>query len=706
MTSPVTKIVITALMSASSAAWALDYPKTKKIPHTDEYYGTKVSDPYQWLEQDIRESQDVSKWVESENKVTRQYLDCLPARDKIKDRLLELQDIDRIGTPARHGKYYIQYVRHALANHSVVYKLDSLDGERKVLFNPNHWSADGSTALGSLSFSPNGKYVAYAIQESGSDWRKWKLRDVETATDLPDVLENLKFTGIEWNHTGDGFYYSQYDNVDQENKFTSLNNNMKVLFHKLGTAQSDDTLIYSDPDQPEWGFSPQVTDDGRFLIVYISAGSGGNKCRVMYKDLQKANSSFVDLIDQFDNDYGLIGNDGETFYFQTDRDAPRYRIIAMDINNPAPENWTEVVPQAKEILKGISLVNNQLLCQYLKDVTTLVKIYNLDGSFVRDIELPGVGSASGFRGERDETETFYSFYSFNTPPAIYRYDLTTGTSKLIERSKVNMNPDDFVTKQIFYPSKDGTKVPMFISYKKGIKLDGQNPTLLYGYGGFNISLQPTYSPSIQTWMELGGIYASANLRGGGEYGNQWHDAGRKFDKQNVFDDFCSAAEYLIEQKYTSSNKLAIRGGSNGGLLVGACMTQRPELFAVAIPEVGVMDMLRYDSFTAGRFWVEEYGSVNDSKEMFQYLLGYSPYHNLKPNMNYPATLVATADTDDRVVPGHSFKFAARLQEVYKGDNPVLIRIQSKAGHGSGKPIGVWIDEQADMYAFILNNLKN
>ena len=697
-------LYVLLLVGCVSCSPAIKYPEAERVAQLDEYFGVKVADPYRWLEEDVRESERVSKWVERENEITRKYLDGIPEREQIKERLTELWDYDKVGVPSIHGEYYIQSVRHSMDNHSIVYKMKTLGGDKEVLFNPNTWSDDGTVALAGLAFSDDGKYVAYGIQESGSDWRTWKVRDVASGKDLPDVLEDLKFTSPSWDHKGEGFYYSQYPVPDESEKFTSLNTNMKVMYHKLGDKKSDDKLIHEDPEHPTWNFWVGETNDGRYLIMSIGVGTD-DKEKVLVKDLHKPDSEFEYLVSEFENSYVLLENDDNIFYFQTDRDAPMRRVIAMDINHPEPQNWKEIVPEEKETLAGVSMVNEQFLCSYLKNVTTQVKIYSKGGEYIKDIVMPGVGTGSGFGGRRFYKETFYSFSSYNIPPSIFRYDMATGESTLVEKSKAKMDPDKFVTEQVFFMSKDGTKVPMFVSYMKGTKMDGSNPTLLYGYGGFSISLQPRYSLGRQVLMENGFVVVTVNLRGGGEYGESWHEAGKRMQKQNVFDDFIGAAEYMIENKYTSAGKIAIMGGSNGGLLVGAVMLQRPELFGAAVPEVGVMDMLRFDNFTAGRFWVDEYGSSKESKEMFEYLLGYSPYHNIRPGVAYPATLVMTADTDDRVVPGHSFKFAARLQHLYDGDEPMLIRIETKAGHGSGKPTSKVIEEIADIYAFMVENTK-
>ncbi len=706
MNKPLQRIFIVAglmFVVSTGGAMSLKYPATRRVEYIDEYHGVKVSDPYRWLEDDVRQSQQVRRWVDAQNKVTFGYLETLPHRKQIKDRLTELWDYEKIGTPFKAGGRYYISKNDGLQNHYVIYTMDSLQGDRRVLFNPNKWSDDGTIALGGMSFSEDGKYVAYAIQDAGSDCRTWKVKNIETGKDLDDELKYLKFTAAGWDHKSEGFFYAKYPDPDPNAEFVSLNKNMKVMHHRLGTARTDDVVVYYRPDHPEWGYQVKVTDDGRYLVITIWVGTD-NKYRVMYKDLQQPYAMPVDLITEFKNDYSFIDNDGAVFYFLTDLDAPNGRVIAIDTRRPSRDRWKEIIPEVAEPLRSISLVNNILICAYLKDVTTRVRLYTMKGEHIRDVQFPDLGTASGFGGKRTDTETFYSFQSFAIPPSIYRYDMITGKSALFERSKVDFDPDKYVTRQVFYKSKDATRIPMFITHKKGIKLDGSNPTLLYGYGGFNISIRPNFSVWRIAWIQMGGVYAVANLRGGGEYGKKWHIAGQKMNKQNVFDDFIAAAEYLIANKYTCSEKLAIYGGSNGGLLVGACMTQRPDLFAAAVPAVGVMDMLRFDEFTAGRFWVDDYGSAKDSRQMFEYLKGYSPYHNLKAGVKYPATLITTADTDDRVVPSHSFKFAARLQHSHKGDEPVLIRIETRAGHGSGKPTSMRIEELADICAFLAENL--
>ncbi|MCC7422785.1 MAG: S9 family peptidase [Planctomycetaceae bacterium] len=680
----------------------LTYPETKKIDHVDELHGTRVADPYRWLEDDVRTSKDVANWVEAENNVTFAFLEAIPEREAIRKRLTELWNYEKFGAPFKAGGRYYHYYNTGLQNQNVLYTRGRLDDEARILLDPNTWSKDGTVALAGTSFSDDGRFLAYGVAEAGSDWNTWRFLNLETGKKLDDELKWLKFGGMSWTKDGRGLFYSRYDEPKEGQAFQSLNLNQKIWYHRVGTPQSDDVLVYKRPDEPEWGFGPHVTEDGRYLVITVWKGTD-HRYRILYRDLDEPYAMPVELIDSFENEFSFLGNDGTTFYFKTDVDAPRKRVIAIDIRKPAREHWREIIPQTKETLEDVNIVGNLFVCEYLKDATTQVKMHDMTGAFVREVEFPGLGTATGFGGKRTDTETFYSFSSFATPPTIYRYDLITGKSTLLRQAKVDVKPADYEVKQVFYKSKDGTKVPMFIAHKKGLKLDGTNPTVLYGYGGFNISLTPGFSITRVAWMERGGVFAMPNLRGGGEYGEEWHQGGTKLNKQNVFDDFIGAAEWLIENKYTSPKKLAIQGGSNGGLLVGACMTQRPELFAAALPAVGVMDMLRFHKFTAGRFWVDDYGSADDASQ-FEALLKYSPYHNLKPGTRYPATMVTTADTDDRVVPGHSFKFAARLQECHKGDNPVLIRIETKAGHGAGKPTAKLIEESADMWAFLVKVL--
>jgi prolyl oligopeptidase len=681
----------------------LKYPPSKRGDTVDVYHGTKVADPYRWLEEDVRKSPEVRAWVDAENALTSEYLSKIPQRDAIRKRLTALWDYERYSPPSKHGGRYFWTKNNGLQNQAVLYVQESLSAEPRVLLDPNTLSKDGTVALSGMSVSDNGNLLAYGIAEAGSDWHSWHVLDVNTGKQLSDDLQWVKFSNTVWTKDGKGFFYGRFDAPKDGSRFHSLNLNQYVVYHRVGAPQSEDVLVYRRPDHPEWTFGPEVTEDGRYLVISTAKGTDNN-CRITYRDLSEPYSLPVELIDNFDSEYALIDNDGPIFYFKTDNKATRGRVIAIDIRKPDPANWKEIIPEAKENLSGVSMVGNMFVATYLKDARTQVKLFDPTGRFVREVEFPGIGSAGGFGGKRTDTETFYAFTSFVTPPRIYRYDMITGKSELFRTAAVKFNPDDYEVKQVFYPSKDGTKIPMFLSMKKGIKLDGHNPTLLYGYGGFNIPLTPAFSVTRLQWMEMGGIYAQANLRGGGEYGVDWHKAGTKLRKQNVFDDFIAAAEWLIKEKYTSTPKLAIQGGSNGGLLVGACMTQRPDLYGACLPAVGVMDMLRFQKFTAGRFWVDDYGS-SDNAEEFKALYAYSPYHNLKKGTKYPATLVTTADTDDRVVPGHSFKFLAELQADQAGPAPVLGRIETRAGHGAGKPTAKLIEEVADQWAFLVKNLR-
>jgi prolyl oligopeptidase len=666
----------------------------------DEYHGVKVPDPFRWLEDP--DSPETRAWVEAENKVTFAYLAEITQRDRIKERLTKLWDYEKFGVPYREGDRYFYTRNSGLQNQSVLYTTPSLEGEPRVLLDPNALSADGTIALSGVAVSDDGKLLAYGLASAGSDWNEWKVRDVETGRDRDDDLKWIKFSSASWTKDGKGFFYERFPEPASGADLKQSNYNQKVYHHRLGTPQSEDTLVYERPDHKEWLFSSEVSEDGTYLIITVRKSSAP-KNRVLYKELGDDQAKVVELIDSFDDEYTFIGNDGPVFWFKTNRDAPRGRVIAIDTRKPDRENWKEVIPQAADALESVSLVGDQFVASYLKDAHTQVKVFDLEGKFVRHVEFPGIGTASGFGGKRKDKETFYSFTGFTTPATIYRYDLATGKSTVLRRPKVDFNPDGYETEQVFYSSKDGTKVPMFLSYRKGLKRDGKNPTYLYGYGGFNVSLTPAFSPANLVWMEMGGVYAVPNLRGGGEYGEDWHQSGTKLKKQNVFDDFLAAAEWLIANKYTSAPKLAIGGGSNGGLLVGACLTQRPDLFGAALPAVGVMDMLRFHKFTIGWAWVDDFGS-SDDPEQFQAIRAYSPLHSIKPGMAYPATLITTADHDDRVVPAHSFKFAATLQEAQGGDAPILIRIETRAGHGAGKPTTKIIEEAADKWAFLVRVL--
>ncbi|HEY9666526.1 MAG TPA: prolyl oligopeptidase family serine peptidase, partial [Coleofasciculaceae cyanobacterium] len=683
-------------------------PPSRKVNQVDDYHGTTIADPYRWLE-DL-DSEETKAWVEAQNQVTFGYFSQISARESIKQRITKLWNYEKYGIPFKEGNRYFYFKNDGLQNQSVLYTLTDLDAEPRVLIDPNTLSEDGTIALSGLALSEDGKLMAYGLSTAGSDWKEWKVFDVETGEDLSDHLKWVKFSGASWTHDNQGFFYSRYDEPNEAAKLEDLNYYQKLYYHKLGTPQSEDILIYHRPDQKEWMFSGGVTEDGRYLIISVSMGTDPRNL-IFYKDLQNPDSPVVELISEFEANYSFIGNDGSIFWFRTDLDAPRGRVIAIDSNTlplslskgGIKEGWQELIPQTEETLESVGLLNNQFVADYLRDARSSIKIFNLDGSFIREVELPGIGSAGGFGGKRYDTETFYAFTSFTIPTTIYRYDMVSGESTVFRQPNVDFNPDNYETKQVFYSSKDGTRVPMFITHKKGLQLDGNNPTLLYGYGGFNVSMTPSFSVSRLVWMEMGGVYALPNIRGGGEYGEEWHQAGTKLNKQNVFDDFIAAAEWLIENQYTKPEKLAITGGSNGGLLVGACMTQRPELFGAAMPSVGVLDMLRFHKFTIGWAWCSDYGSPENAEE-FKALYAYSPLHNLKPGTAYPATLITTADHDDRVVPAHSFKFTAALQEAHAGEKPVLIRIDTRAGHGAGKPTDKIIEELADEWAFFVRSL--
>ena len=686
-------IMTTSVMQAQG----LNYPKAAKDSTVDEYFGEKVSDPYRWLENDT--SAQTAAWVEAENKVTNAYLQKIPFRGKLLKRLTELSSYEKVGAPTKHhGKWYFSR-NDGLQNQYVIYVKDQLDGEARVFLDPNKLSSDGTVALKSLNFSKNGHWAAYAISRSGSDWQEFFVIDLKTGELTDDHIEWAKFSRAAWQ--GDGFYYSAYDRPTEGKEFSNVNAGHKIYYHKMGTPQSQDVLFYQNPTQPMRFYEVDVNEDETMMYLYESGAGAGNNLFV--RDLHQKDSQFIQLTDNMDYQYNPIYNEGDKIYLYTNYGAPKGRIMTADIHQPGINDWQELIPEQKNMLSFANVINRQLILTYNQDASDHAFIYGLDGQLRHEVKLPMVGSVD-FSGKEKEPDCFYTFSSFTQPGTIYRYDMTKNESTLYAQPNVKFKQQDYESRQLFFESKDGTRVPMFITYKKGLKLNGQNPVYLYGYGGFNISLTPYFSAVRIPFLEKGGIYAQVNLRGGSEYGEEWHLAGTKMQKQNVFDDFISAAEYLIREGYTSTEKLAIVGGSNGGLLVGACMTQRPDLFKVAIPQVGVMDMLRYHKFTIGWNWASDYGSSDDSKEMFEYLKGYSPLHNLKPCTAYPATLVTTADHDDRVVPAHSFKFAATLQECHKGPNPVLIRIDTKAGHGGGKPLAKVLEEQADIYSFILYNM--
>lgn len=685
------------VMSCTSQQKKIVYPETAKVDTVDVYFGTQVPDPYRWLENDT--SAATAEWVKAQNEVTAEYLSRIPFRDKLLKRMTELADYEKIGTPfKKHGKYYFRK-NDGLQNQSVYYVQDSLNGEPRVFLDPNKLSEDGTVALTGLYFSNDGKYTAYSISRSGSDWSEIFVMNTETGKLLDDHIQWAKFSGASWEK--DGFYYSAYDAPVKGKEFSNVNENHKIYYHKIGEPQSSDKLVYRNPAHPKRFYSAGTSEDERVLFLFESGAGRGNNLSI--RNLTKPGAPFVQLTTDFDYQYSPIEVIGDQIYIFTNYGAPKNRIMVADLKQPKLENWKELVPESDAVLSGADIIGGKLFLTYDKDASNHAYVYGLDGKMIHEIKLPSLGSV-GFSGDKDDKECFFGFTSFTIPGATYKYDMDGNSYELYRAPEVQFNPDDFVTEQIFFTSKDGTKVPMFLTYKKDLKKNGKNSVFLYGYGGFGISLNPYFTTSRIPFLENGGIYAQVNLRGGSEYGEEWHIAGTKMQKQNVFDDFISAAEYLIDNKYTNKEGIAIVGGSNGGLLVGACMTQRPDLFRVAVPQVGVMDMLRYHKFTIGWNWASDYGTSEDSKEMFEYLKGYSPLHNLKPGTKYPATLITTADHDDRVVPAHSFKFAATLQAANDGTNPTIIRIDTKAGHGAGKPMSKILEEQADTYGFIMYNL--
>jgi prolyl oligopeptidase len=678
----------------------LKYPKTKTIDQVDTYFGVEVKDPYRWLEDD--RSAETAAWVKAENKLTFDYLEQIPFRAALKKRLSELWNYEKVGAPFKEGNYTYFYKNDGLQNQFVLfrYKTGSDPKTAEVFLDPNTFKEDGTISLGETSFSKDGSKLAYSISEGGSDWRKVLVMNTETKTLIGDTLKDIKFSGLSWLGE-DGFYYSSYDKP-KGSELSAKTDQHKVYYHKLGTPQSADQLIFgATPEEKHRYIGANVTEDNKFLIIRASTSTSGNK--LFIKDLSKQDSKFVTILDNTDTDSYVLENVGSKLYIVTNLDAPNRKIVTVDASNPTPDQWKDFLPETENVLSP-STGGGYIFANYMVDAVSKVMQFDYDGKLVREIKLPGVGSAGGFGTKKEEKELYYSFTNYITPGSIYKYDIANGNSELFIKPEIDFNPDNYESHQIFYPSKDGTKIPMIITHKKGLKMDGKNPTMLYGYGGFNISLTPSFSIANAIWMEQGGIYAVPNLRGGGEYGKKWHDAGTKMNKQNVFDDFIAAAEYLINNNYTSTDYLAIRGGSNGGLLVGATMTQRPDLMKVALPAVGVLDMLRYHTFTAGAGWAYDYGTAEDSKEMFEYLKGYSPLHNAKAGVEYPATLITTGDHDDRVVPAHSFKFAAELQAKQSGDNPVLIRIETDAGHGAGTPVSKTIEQYADLYGFTFYNM--
>lgn len=693
------------MMTAQLAAGAvlaqqpIQYPETKQGTEVDTYFGVKVADPYRWLEDD--NADDTKAWVTAQNKVTDAYLAKIPFRKNIQARLTQLWNYPKIGSPSKHGSFYYFFKNNGLQNQSVLYQQTALNAAAVEFLNPNKFSADGTASLGAISFSKNGKYLAYTVAQSGSDWQEAYIINTANKQVLKEKLSYLKFTGLNWK--GDeGFYYSRYPDADHATKLSKKNEYMKVYFHKIGTSQADDQLIYEDTKHPLRNFGAGLSEDETFLFISASEGTSGGE--ILYKKTANTASGFEVMIEGFATEPDVIDNVGNNVLLKTNDGAPNFKVVLVNPESPSKEQWKTIIPERAQALQSVSTGGGYLFASYLQDASTKVYQYTLEGKLVREIKLPGLGTASGFGGKKEDKEFFYTFTSFNTPATIYKYNIETGVSTFYKKPDVQFNPDLFETKQLFFPSKDGTRVPMFITYKKGLQLNGTNPTMLYGYGGFNIPLTPSFSVSNLFFLEQGGIYAQINLRGGNEYGEDWHKGGMLLNKQNVFNDFIAAAEYLIAEKYTQPSKLAIRGGSNGGLLVGACMAQRPDLFAVAIPQVGVMDMLRYHKFTIGWAWAVEYGNAEKNEPDFKNLFAYSPLHNIKPGNCYPATMVTTADHDDRVVPAHSFKFAAQLQASQSCEKPALIRIEAKAGHGAGKPTSKVIEEATDIWAFVMYNL--
>lgn len=676
------------------------YPQIKTVDTVDTYFGVEVKDPYRWLEDD--RSAETAEWVKAENEVTFDYLNKIPFREELKKRLSDIWNYEKVGAPFKEGNYTYFYKNDGLQNQYVIYRYKTGEdpSTAEVFLDPNTFKEDGTISLGQASFSKDGSKLAYAISEGGSDWRKVIVMNTETKEIVGDTLKDVKFSGLSWKGE-DGFYYSSYDKP-KGSELSAKTDQHKVYYHKLGTPQSDDKVIFgATPEEKHRYIGASVTEDNNYLLISASTSTSGNK--LFIKDLKNPNAKFVTILNDTDSDSYVLENVGSKLYIVTNKNAPNKKIVTVDAANPAPENWKDLIPETENVLTP-STGGGSIFANYMVDAVSKVKQYDYDGKLIREIELPGVGTAGGFGTKKEEKELYYSFTNYVTPGSIYKFNIETGESELFIKPEIDFNPDNFESNQVFYTSKDGTKIPMIITHKKGLKLDGKNPTILYGYGGFNISLTPSFSIANAVWMEQGGVYAVPNLRGGGEYGKKWHDAGTQMKKQNVFDDFITAAEYLIANNYTSSDYLAIRGGSNGGLLVGATMTQRPDLMKVALPAVGVLDMLRYHTFTAGAGWAYDYGTAEDSKEMFEYLKGYSPLHNVKEGVEYPATLITTGDHDDRVVPAHSFKFAAELQAKQTGNNPVLIRIETDAGHGAGTPVSKTIEQYADIFGFTLYNM--
>ncbi len=693
--------MLSSFLIAVSLPATPQYLETRRVHHADIYHNITVQDPYRWLENDVRVDNEVNAWVEGQIQLTRGYLNGLEYRNAIAERLKEIWNYPRFGVPCKiAGRYYF-FANNGLQNQSVLYTMECLDEEPAVLIDPNTWSEDGTIALGGISFSDDGRYMSYAITNAGSDWKSWKIRDLQAGKDLEDTIEWSKFRSPVWMPDGSAFYYCRYNEPKEGGAFQDQNIFMKIYRHEPGTSPAEDRLILEDKNHPTWLWSPSLSEDGRWLVVSVFSEAGASNL-VKVCDLSNSNGQFVDLINDWNDKYTFVTSIKDILFFITNKDAPRRRLLAMDMSRMIPA-WLEIIPEQDATLNSVQHLHDSFIVNYIKDASTQIKRYAEDGSPMGDIQLPGIGSAGGFTGRSDDAETFYYFTSFTTSPTIYHLDLTTGTSRILWKTEVDFKPADYEVEQVFYSGKDGTRVPMFLVHRCNMIRNGQVPTLLYGYGGFNLSLTPHFSPAYLAWVEMGCLLAIPNLRGGGEYGRDWHEAGTKTRKQNVFDDFIAAAEWLIEQNYTNPNCLAIQGASNGGLLVGACMTQRPDLYRACLPAMGVMDMLRFHLFTIGSAWQGEYGDITDPK-IFQSLYAFSPYHNIKPGIAYPATLITTADTDDRVVPMHSFKFAAALQHAQVGDNPVLIRIDRKTGHGMGRPIWMRIAKIADEWAFVVNSL--
>ncbi len=694
----ITIAFIMTMAMGCSQKQKIQYPPTNKSDVVDDYFGVKVADPYRWLENDT--SQETEAWVNAQNEVTFAYLHNIPFRDSITARITKLWNYPKYGVPFKKGNYYFFSKNDGLQNQSVLYIQDGLGGEPRILLDPNTLSSDGTIALANFNVSRDARYAAFATAEAGSDWNKIYVLDIQTGQKFPEELLWVKFSGIAWKD--DGFYYSRFEKPAEGTELSSQNKNHKVYYHKVGTDQSQDVLVWENPAYPMRNYTCGTTEDERYLFLYESESTYGNALSV--KDLGRKDSPFIPLVEGFDHEYGVIDNLNNSFLILTDENAPRKKLVRVSLEGAGSSSWNDLIPEREEVLEGAMVIGGKIVAEYMKDACSKVYLYDYNGLPLGEVHLPGIGTLGGFSGTKDDTVAFYLFTSFTFPTTIYKYDVNDNSSTVYKSSDIDFDPEKYIVKQEFYESKDGTKIPMFIVHRKDLKLDGKNPALLYGYGGFSISMTPSFSITRLVYLENGFVYAIPNIRGGGEYGEEWHTAGTLYNKQNVFDDFIAAAQYLIDKGYTNPGRLAISGGSNGGLLVGACMTQRPDLFKVALPAVGVLDMLRYHKFTIGHFWAVDYGTSEDDSAMFAYLLGYSPLHALKPGIEYPATLITTADHDDRVVPAHSFKFAAALQENHRGENPVLIRIETRAGHGGGKPTSKVIEEAADVTAFVFYNL--